>query len=143
QDAYSDLKCHVRMGIRTQADIRGSLRIICRSPRIQKICSGSRHDQNLGSQFEKMRMNASTDHQLLSEKIDKKQLFTSESTVTWDAVKSMNREVNGRAAARSCFVIMAVLVLISETAFITANSIVGYMLMALAVLIAILDMYAY
>ena len=42
-------------------------------------------------------MNDLTDTQPLSKKNDKQQLFTSESTVTWDAVKTMNREVNGKA----------------------------------------------
>lgn len=97
-----------------------------------------RKNQNLGSQFEKMCMNDLTDTQLLSKKNDKQHLFTSESTVTWDAVKTMNREVNGKAVARSCFVIMAVLLLISEAVLVTANSIVGYLLIALAVLIPLL-----
>ena len=83
-------------------------------------------------------MNDLTDTQLLSKKNDKQHLFTSESTVTWDAVKTMNREVNGKAVARSCFVIMAVLLLISEAVLVTANSIVGYLLIALAVLIPLL-----
>ena len=92
----------------------------------------------MGSQFEKMCMNDLTDTQLLSKKNDKQHLFTSESTVTWDAVKTMNREVNGKAVARSCFVIMAVLLLISEAVLVIANSIVGYLLIALAVLIPLL-----
>ena len=83
-------------------------------------------------------MNDLTDTQPLSKKNDKQQLFTSESTVTWDAVKTMNREVNGKAVARSCFVIMAVLLLISEAVLVTANSIVGYLLIALAMLIPLL-----
>jgi len=95
-------------------------------------------NRNFGSQFEKMCMNDLTDTQLLSKKNDKQHLFTSESTVTWDAVKTMNREVNGKAVARSCFVIMAVLLLISEAVLVTANSIVGYLLIALAVLIPLL-----
>ena len=92
----------------------------------------------MGSQFEKMCMNDLTDTQLLSKKNDKQHLFTSESTVTWDAVKTMNREVNGKAVARSCFVIMAVLLLISEAVLVIANSIAGYLLIAVAVLIPLL-----
>ena len=83
-------------------------------------------------------MNDLTDIQPLSKKNDKQQLFTSESTVTWDAVKTMNREVNGKAVTRSCFVIMAVLLMISEAVLVTANSIVGYLLIALAMLIPLL-----
>ena len=100
--------------------------------------TGKSPSRNLGSQFEKMCMNDLTDTQLLSKKNDKQHLFTSESTVTWDAVKTMNREVNGKAVARSCFVIMAVLLLISEAVLVTANSIVGYLLITLAVLIPLL-----
>ena len=83
-------------------------------------------------------MNTSEDNQLLSAKNEKQPLFTAESTVTWDAVKTMNREVKGKAAARSCFVIMAALLLVSEAVLMTADGIVRYMLMALAVLIPLL-----
>ena len=65
-------------------------------------------------------MNTSEDNQLLSAKNEKQPLFTAESTVTWDAVKTMNREVKGKAAARSCFVIMAALLLVSEAVLMTA-----------------------
>lgn len=82
--------------------------------------------------------NASTDNQVLPEKNEKRQLFTAKTTITWDAVKTMNREVNGKDVARNCFVIMAVLLLISEVVLTTANSIVGYILMVLALLFPLL-----
>ncbi len=68
-------------------------------------------------------------------------LFTSETIVTGDAVRTMNREVGKKTAVRSGIVIMTVLLLMSDAVLAAGNGIAGYILMALAVPPALLPWF--
>lgn len=68
-------------------------------------------------------------------------MFTSETIVTADAVRTMNREVGKKTAVRSGIAIMTVLLLMSDAVFAAGNGIAGYILMALAVPFALLPWF--
>lgn len=68
-------------------------------------------------------------------------MFTSETIVTRDAVKTMNREVGKKTADRSGIAIMTVLLLMSDAVLAAGNGIEGYILMALAVPLALLPWF--
>lgn len=68
-------------------------------------------------------------------------MFTSETIVTGDAVRTMNREVGKKTAVRSGIAIMTVLLLMSDAVLAAGNGIAGYILMALAVPLALLPWF--